>query len=1023
MAFLDTLKSWWDSVKKLWNDLTGWTPETTAATPTTTTTTTPNTPTTDTVWQVIWNVWTVLPNIQTAETLNQLANWVPNEQVETSDENVSVASKFYDYDANEEKKVRDALKEREEPEQESIFDWITRNTNDLMKTISQVKSGLNVWDEYAKKRKVINVWYDEDSKDVYYMDLWWDYINDNWNTITSQEAFENAYNNYIKEIQAAWWSNATNEDVYNAYMKFYDNTKWLFKLKSQDFYSDWLEIKRRKDSFTDEQLSTLAKNNIKEWQYPTLEQFGAYVDSLYDNQEILSWIKEKYKTTDDDWFDVDNSQQSNFSSVFMNKAMDWVMTQATDSLAPEEIQTFIAQAYTIVQDRIEEAWKYAEPTYNAAAVIREKVRQGREITPDEKVVLDDANKLDNMLNSLANSTNFWIKDHLDSNYIKDWKIYEARDIFSDWRTLWQVISQPVLEAAWLELDEDTSWLDAFQEINEDARYHYNKNVWSDIWNIWETASHYIGKASPVLSELWQQWLYSTLKAVNYATDIYNRDIQSIADRANWKKEASKWWEYINQDWSMWMLINTEETWFWSLFWQDWSRNIRKYIANMAEYSPELIWNVVPDIILVASSWWTWAPARLATRIPAISNYLKRGADVIRATNTFRKLSEANIVRKSIWWLRWLEEAAIRLSRLEWVPNSLRYAWNRTAKLVKDWIIDQVIDLQYTPYDSENYSDVSFWLSVWWTALFELLPNILFSSWAYRMLRNKINGDYLTKGTVLDVMDFLKRDENKNILDEFTKRYWRYWTLWFSNYEMIANNMDDLSKVIRDNWNMLPDTAKPIANKWTKELAYRLMNQVYDINSNSILWRNMRAIISKEWTSVADMYKYIMWISWDIKIWPWTSIIRLKNPDWAAKTILWVEWWAVWWYNQQLDMVVDWWLASKLKDWFDLKDIEAIKTLPEYSNVNESMFTLWDWWKYFINEDWVKALKISTIDLPLEYQARELAKQEAWNVTETFRKIMKELRTERRNITDPTIDAVANSGTYQDVREKVADIVC
>jgi nuclear transport factor 2 (NTF2) superfamily protein len=52
--------------------------------------------------------------------------------------------------------------------------------------------------------------------------------------------------------------------------------------------------------------------------------------------------------------------------------------------------------------------------------------------------------------------------------------------------------------------------------------------------------------------------------------------------------------------------------------------------------------------------------------------------------------------------------------------------------------------------------------------------------------------------------------------------------------MIAENMDDLSKVIRDNWNMLPDTAKPIANKWTKELAYRLMNQVYDINSNSIL---------------------------------------------------------------------------------------------------------------------------------------------------------------------------------------------
>jgi len=37
--------------------------------------------------------------------------------------------------------------------------------------------------------------------------------------------------------------------------------------------------------------------------------------------------------------------------------------------------------------------------------------------------------------------------------------------------------------------------------------------------------------------------------------------------------------------------------------------------------------------------------------------------------------------------------------------------------------------------------------------------------------------------------------------------------------------------------------------------------------------------------------------------------------------------------------------------------------------------------------------------------------------------MKRVRNSRRNLTDPTIDAIANSGTYQDVREKVADIVC
>ena len=37
--------------------------------------------------------------------------------------------------------------------------------------------------------------------------------------------------------------------------------------------------------------------------------------------------------------------------------------------------------------------------------------------------------------------------------------------------------------------------------------------------------------------------------------------------------------------------------------------------------------------------------------------------------------------------------------------------------------------------------------------------------------------------------------------------------------------------------------------------------------------------------------------------------------------------------------------------------------------------------------------------------------------------MKELRTSNKQISNETIDLVANSQTYQDVRDKVADVVC
>ena len=1020
MAFLDTLKSGWDKVKSLWNDLTWNTTKTTATTPTTTTPTTPTDTTTSS--PVISNLWTAVPNVQSAETLNQLVSWQDNTTTQPNDEYVSTPSEYYDYDALDEQKVRKKLAEREEEDDESFWDWLQSKANAIWNGIQSIFNSKAIETQYNRDKKIVSVWYNQDTGDVYSLELWWDYYDKNGNVIDSNTAFWDAVQDYVKKITELW-DNITYEDYDQAYRELYDKTKWMFKIKAQDYYqSNDGRFKRRKDSFTQEELNDLAKTWVKEWSTPTYEQFQAYMQTVLDNENIMNDLKEKY-SSDDEWLDIDNSQKSRFMWVFMNKAMDWIMDVAKNNLYPEEVQTYIAQAYSIAQDRWEEARKNSKWTFEAAAVIREKVKQGKAITEEERQVLEAANKLDDALNTVANAFNFIFKDTANTDYVKDWKIYEARDLFSDWRTLWQVLSQPTLEALWIEWWENTSWLDWIIRTNNDALYHYEHSAWGLFWNRWEEAQHVIWKSWDYLSEFWQQTFYWLAQAVNYATDFFTADFDSLNDRIGWKKAWTKWWEYMNQDFSVWMLINTEETWFWSMFWQDWSRTIRKYLAQASEYTPEFVWNVIPDIILVLASWWWAAPLVAGTKIASAANYLKKWVDAVKWLKMLNALKWASKIKQWIWWLRWVEEAANVLSKSTKVPSSLRYMGERAAKLIKDWIVDQAIDAQWNYYDTEAYSDVSFGLSIWWTALFEVLWNLI-NTWVFKVLKNWLSWDYLKKGTAWDAIEFFWREENRGILDEYAKRMGKNGTLSYDDYKRIASNMDDLGTLLNKSWDSLPDSMKPSANKWTKEMAYRIMNQVLDLNANSMLWKNIRAIISKEWTTVADLYKYITWISWDVKIWPWTSVIKLKNADWTARTLLWVEWWAnMPWYNQKLDMVIDWWLSKKLSKWFDLKDIEAIKSLPEYSWVTNDMFTLGKDWKYFITDDWVKALWISTIDMPLEFQAKELAKEEAWTVAEKFKEIMKWLRTGRKNISDRTIDEIANSGAYQDVREKVADIVC
>lgn len=1022
MAILDTLKSWWNSVKKLWNDLIGNTPSQSATTPTTTTTTTPTTPEPSTT-NIIWNVWTTLPNVQTAETLNQLINsenTTPQVQEEEQQQIVSNPSEYFDYDKLNQDNVKKALEERESWS-ESIWEWLTSWLKSLGTTIRQYDNWGKLSNEYERNRLATYIWYNRDSDEVYQLELWKDYYSDNWKTITTQQAFENALSKYEAVLDAYWWEDAPIEVKAQAFEQLYEDTKWMFVAQWKDWYSSWDWLKRRKNLFTDEQLNLLANNWVSWWKRePSKNQFTTFINNLWKNYDLQTSLQTKYNLTDEDALDLDNSQRWRAQEVFMNKVMNWIVDEAKGKLKWTALQQFIGNAYEAWLNDFERAWENASFTYEDAAILREKIKQGKTLTAEEAKVLEYANTFDDMFNKLAYSRNEFILEHLSNDSVwKDWKIYEARDIFSNWRNLWNVMSEPVLEAAWLELDQNKSWIDAFQRIGNDAKLAYNKNVWTRYWDIWEQVQHYWWYVWDFLWEGWQTTVRWLAQLWNYLWDLETLNIDSFEDRLSWKKAGSKIWEYLNQDATIWNLINTEEQWMIAnVFWQDAARNIRKFTRYWWEYWPEFAWNIIPDILLSSATWW----GSVARHIPTAVGLVQKWAKALWLVNAANKIKWANLVRKAFGWIKWLEEWANALIKAPETPSYLKYAWERFGKLVKDWLIDQLIDAQYSIYDTEAYSDTSFGFSIWWTALTEIVP-WLYKTWILSALANSAMWNYITKGTAWDAIEFLSKPENQTILENSIKRFWKNWALSFDDYRKIADNMSDLSDFLKNEYNKLPNELKPAATKWSKDLAWRLMNQVYDVNTNSILWRNLRAIISKEWTNLADLFKYIGWIPWDVEIGPWRSIIKLKNADGSVRNMLWIEWGSVTWYNQKLDMVLDWWLTKRLEEWFTINDINAINSLSDYKDVTTDFFSIWDDWKYYLTDAWAKRLWINTIDMPLAWQANKIAQAEAWEVSERFQDVMKNVRTSRRNLTDDTIDRIANSWTYQDVRDKVADIVC
>lgn len=971
--------------------------------------------------------WTVVTNPTNTDTLNQTILRQQQESKEKEMDEITNTpiwqTNYYDISSVDTDKINKALEEREESKHKSIWDKIWWYLESGSKLISNIVNWQLADSEMQANEEKTYVGYNRDNWNMYELVLDTDWLY--W----AQEKFNKAYNDLNSKL-SQYWNNIPDDVFAQAYDEFYNQVNGLFKTESDDWYSDWLifsgnwatRIWRRKDSFSEDQLNYLADNGTTTtWKFvPSKEQLYSYLQAQQKNIQNANDVQSRYELNNDP-LELDTSVSWRAKETLFNRAMLGVINSAKQNLNPNVANNFLLHSTEIVNGQIDRAWSVVEPLLEEAELVKlEAQREGRELTDEEKKWVELANRANAMLDAWADSLNDFVKEHADSNWVdENWQIIWAKDIFSDWRGLWEVLSKNVIDASWLDTkrwqslwnEKNVSWLDAFQEVANQWRYNISQSRSWTVWRLWDKLDRVVGKGWTFLSEVWQQTVWALL-------NIWNEQLSKmVGEDSNWSNVS----KFMNQDFTAWMLINTKETWLSaSLMWQTWSRTARKYLLKAAEYGPEFLGNVVPDILLYST--WVWEAWAFGT-LAKVGNKLKSASAMNKAKNA---LESIGLLKKANGALEWTKVAAEVVANASDTPNWIRVWLQWLDKGLTNWAIDQLIDAQYSQYDTESYSPESMALSLWGTIGFEIIP-WLWKSWALKLWRNALtwNFDNILDWTWWDVLEFFSRPENADAINRIANLRFNKSASWltFDDLRSLRSSFDEMKDATKQYWDRLQDYQKQWVNKWSKENMYRMLTQVYNLDNNSQVAKNIRAIVTKDWTNIADIAKYLWWIPWTVEVGPWSSTIKLKNANGKTETRVWT--YAVWGkqYDESLDIAVDWGLQSKLQDGFTAKDINNISSLPSYKDVNKNMFTEWEDGKYFINEDWLKALWIETKDMPASWAAREINKAEEWEISNKFKEVMKNLRENNRQIKDDTIDLVASSQTYQDIREKVADVVC
>lgn len=867
--------------------------------------------------------------------------------------------------------------------------------------------------EYNRNEKLMAVGYDSGTRNVQYLDLnedrWifdFDFGTRSW----SREMF----NKYLSEYSAvANDPNISQAEKYEALWDFYTKARWLFRIAEEDRYSNWFFsgewIKRRDEMYTQDQLDTLSSWQKQTWRYtPTYEEFVDYLDMYIDNQISKRDIDKKYWLRKDENAPED-TETLDLSSDFQSKwksNLESIATQNFDDYfgpmrtvnwwAGTEVELY---AYWIINDRLDALYNAMAPVYSAEKEILS--RDKSTWTQWDVAMLDTAQKYREMEKWYARWINEWIRQQALYGTSKDGHMVRMLDTFEWWKSLWDILNWEAIQASWRKFRSWWSMLDIVEDMANEALWWYTKDhnswFWAPLKNLWSDVEFVTKPIWTTLWELWQWIFWVTMDTLSYAVD--------------WTD--SQFADYQDQDFSVWFMLETD----------DWNfqRTVKKYAVDIAEYAPEAIWNLLPDIAITVATWWAWWVTFL--RHVKDFNKVKKLTQAAKWASFLKKLwtistkNPANAA-KALWLSEWVVKATLWAIKSEkTIPQVIKTWAELTDRMITNLALWQLMDWQWSAYDTEPYSNASFIMSMVWSTVFDVFPE-LFRLSTWRNWFDVLTWD-LKAGNVWDLARYI--DSSPEAANNVARALWKQvWDIWFEDLKAYARNFWAIEEAAKQVYNQLSSAEKAALWKMTKDLTWNFVSQTYWSNSN--IAKNVRRILANGSTNIADVYKYLGRIPWEVSIWPYVSKIQLKN--WTEAYVVWTR--EKWLYDEKLDAAFAWNFTNKIRNWFSAEDIDTLsKIKKEYSELDTNKD------KYFykienpdgtstyhLNEQWLKKLWMKAENLSLEALWVSLARAE--DVKWIFKEKMKNLT--NKNIKDNTVDRIADTWAYDEIVYKVKEVL-
>lgn len=971
------------------------------------------------------------------KTLNeQIKSWDINQQTVLDDSPDAFSSWFLDPAENltgkSASELVEAARETQEKEDQGLFKRLWGRVRNIPSWVDNSIKSQYADSEAQAKEQNLAIGYDKKSWDVLYLDLNEDRGLFDWTWWQTREGtkqlFEAREREYEDKINTP---GITQEEQLQALNDFYNSTRKLFRIRADDYYSDGFifnkdgtRIWRRRDNYTEEQLNWLASNWVSKGYYePEFDEWLDYVNLRAKNQQQLQDIYSGYGLASDeedtDIIDLSADAASKWKQWYSREVNAGVLntlnTYITDKNpnARNDIETMV---YSAIEDQWNRIWTIIQPIYAAEQVVLAKPESER--TDGEKELLRTASLFRSMEKWAARGLNEVILEGIKNWINNEWELVNFLQEDYNWRSLSDVLSWEVKRLSWLEWDKRDSVLDVFQKMANDALYNYHKWRWWWGSQAWRWTQHKIEPAWAWLWELWQQWVkkiwqlsnivyYSAISPITglawSAYDIITGQGEvrnplqwwnTLGNKLFWSEMLSPTWEALDQDFTIWMLFNTED---WNI-----KRTIKKYALQWAEYVPEVAGNLIPDILITMGTEWAWA-VTILSKIPRAMKAIRTAEGL----STLQKVKRWVTAYKT--GLRWIEGLQEWVKWLKWINQTWKTAWELLDRAITQSVIDQAMDAQWSAFDTEAYSGTSEVLSIFGTLWMNFLPEL----WKWDLIswmKKLINKNAITN-SIWDVSDYISSSPQaaENVARTLNKYAPE---IGLDDLITFSRNFWEIENAAKAAYDWLPIEWKQAANKWTKQVMYDYINQTF--GSNSEIAKKIRLILNNGSTNAADIIKYLWKIPWEVSFWPYVSTIRLKQ--WTQADVL-AKWDG---YNKALDSITGW-FDNKLRTWFtdaDIEDISKIKWFASIEQDKDKLFYTIDGKKY-LTLDWLERFGLKAENASLE--TLWISLKDAENIRETFKDRMKELQSKK--IEDSTIDSIADSGWYEEVLSKVKEIMC